>query len=224
MKFFRILPLCFILLNGAAFADALSDWERCVRMNRISFSFDFNFKNKDKIFADYPEFKSAYENFLNTPLREQCGWAYTTGVGCSCQECKVGQKLTECVTPTDYRSECAPIIAFTMMEDIHKDKYIEQELIKKCGPKPDKSAASQSDPKPTTTTKIAEGRLAPGNDSKADQRKIDRNIKSNERLAEKEAARDAQKNSNADVKSFRDDIDAAEKAFKERVRELLEEE
>lgn len=241
----KILLLCAaFMIPISAFSNTnTDDYDRCITMNTSKLSFKFNIKNKDSIFAEYPSYKVFYENYLNNPLEQKCDLHYSTGVGCDCRNCNIGEKLPNCVTPKQYGQACAEHIAFSEMEFHYREEWLKNELEKICGPAPSDHAteenANQSPTQNEQSPQKSTGQTKSDKKSdKAAQRKAKKeaeckakkppmDVKQNmlglwvcTDSAETVAARKQQRQSNATLKAFWNDMDDLERAFNRRVKQL----
>lgn len=237
----KILFLCTAFIIPIEAFPNTDDYDRCIIMNKSKITFKFNITNKDTIFAEYPSYKKFYENYLNNPLEQKCGWKYSTGVGCDCNDCNVGDKLSECVTPKQYQQACAETIAFAEMEHHYREEWLQNQLEKICGPAPSEPAASEKEstsPNEQSPQKSDDQTKSDKKSAKAAQRKAKKeaeckaknppmDVKQNALglwvctdNAETIAAREQQRQANATLKTFWNDMDDLERAFNRRVKQL----
>jgi hypothetical protein len=74
-------------------------------------------------FKDWPDrYQTMAQNVLNNPLAGPMNAQYTTGVGCTAK-CTAGQKLHDCVTPTQHKDACAQTFANNLIEEQYESEF-----------------------------------------------------------------------------------------------------
>ena len=124
MKKLLLIFSIFTITTLPAFGGKRDDCETAVAFSNVS---------------DWPaEYKQKVNDFLTLPLDRAFKAEYFTGVGCKA-DCRAGQTLSECVTPTQHKDACARLFAEQEIED----KYTQQFKQELCGYIPE---AEKSDP------------------------------------------------------------------------------
>ena len=114
MKKLLLIFSIFTITTLPAFGGKRDDCETAVAFSNVS---------------DWPaEYKQKVNDFLTLPLDRAFKAEYFTGVGCKA-DCRAGQTLSECVTPTQHKDACARLFAEQEIED----KYTQQFKQELCG-------------------------------------------------------------------------------------------